>query len=173
MNKSKYATEAGSEKVEDKGNVVEIFGTIAPGGKVTPADIKVKQGQDVILHLTNLDTGKMGHYVYELIAYDKMYPYAPGETATIKFNAEKAGVYPIVIDLQNSPAKRQLVGHLTVSFDQDAENKRVLAYTERINWDNKMQAFKPSAIELKNMLPGEIEFLNYGCNACHKFRRTV
>ncbi len=169
MAKSKYATEAGSEKVVDKGNTVEIFGTIAAGGKVTPADITVKQGQDVVLHLTNLDTDKMGHYVYELVAYDKMYPFAPGETATIKFNAEKAGVYPIVVDPQNSPKKRQLVGHLTVNFDQDAENKRVLAYTERINWDNKMQAFKPSAIELKNMLPGEIEFLNYGCNACHKF----
>ncbi len=32
-----------------------------------------------------------------------------------------------------------------------------------------MQAFKPSAIEMKNMLPGEMEYLNHGCNACHRF----
>ena len=32
-----------------------------------------------------------------------------------------------------------------------------------------MQAFKPSAIEMKNLMDGEMEFLNYGCNACHKF----
>lgn len=169
MKKSPYATEMGSEKVIENGNKVEIFGTISKGGKVTPADINVKQGQEVVIHLTNLDTDIMGHYVYQLIAYDKFYPFAPGETATIQFKAEKAGVYPIVIDEQNSPKKRQMVGSLKVSFDQDAENERVLALTERINWDNKMQAFQPSAIELKNMLPGEIEFLNYGCNACHKF----
>jgi len=168
MKKSPYATEAGAEKTSDKGNTVEVFGTIKDG-KVTPTDISAKQGQDVIIHLTNLGTGLNDHYVYELVSYDKMYPFAPGETATIKFNAEKAGVYPIVIDPQNSPKKRQLVGHLKVSFDRAAENKRALAYTNRINWDNKVQAFKPSAIELKNMLPGEIQFLNYGCNACHKF----
>jgi len=168
MDKSPYATAAGEEKVVNTGNTVEIFGTIKDG-KVNPADINVKQGQDVIIHLTNLGTTPMDHYVYEIVSYDKMYPYAPGETATLKFNAEKAGVYPIVVDPQNSPAKRQLVGHLTVTFDQDAENKRVLALNDRIMWDNKMQAFKPSAIELKNLLPGEIEFLNYGCNACHKF----
>ncbi len=168
MSKSPYATEAGQERVEDKGNVVEVFGTIKDG-KVTPGDINVKQGQTVVIHLTNLGQTPFDHYVYEIVSYDKMYPYSPGETATLKFKAEKAGVYPILLDPQNSPKKRQLVGHLTVNFDQKAENDRVLALTERINWDNKMQAFKPSSIELKNMLPGEIEFLNYGCNACHKF----
>ena len=33
----------------------------------------------------------------------------------------------------------------------------------------QMQSFQPSAIEMKNLLDGEMEFLNYGCNACHKF----
>ena len=168
MAKSAYATAAGAEKVVPKGNTVEVFGTIKDG-KITPADINVKQGQEVVMHLTNLGTGLYDHYVYEVVAYDKMYVFSPGETATIKFNAEKAGVYPIAIDAQNSPSKRQLVGNLNVAFDQAAENVRVLALNKRIVWDNKMQAFKPSAIELKNMLPGEIEFLNYGCNACHKF----
>ncbi|NPA45928.1 MAG: Sec-dependent nitrous-oxide reductase [Chlorobi bacterium] len=168
MSKSKYAINAGEEKTDTKGNTVEIFGTIKDG-KVTPANIEVTQGQDVVIHLTNLGQSVYDHYVYEIASYDKMYAYAPGETATIKFNAEKSGVYPILLDAQNSPSKRQLVGYLTVKFDQAAEKKRVLAYTDRIKWDQEVQAFKPSAIELKNMLPGEIEFLNYGCNACHKF----
>ncbi len=168
MSKSPYATNEGEEKVENKGNTVEVFGTIKDG-KVTPANIKVKQGQDVIIHLTNLGQTPFDHYVYEIASYDKMYPYSPGETATLKFNAEKAGVYPILLDAQNSPSKRQLVGYLTVSFDQAAEAKRVQAYADRIKWDQEVQSFKPSSIELKNMLPGEIEFLNYGCNACHKF----
>jgi len=168
IKKSPYAIAVGAEKVTENGNKVEIFGTIN-NGKVTPGDINVKQGQEVTLHLTNLGVTTNDHYVYEMVSYDKMYPYAPGETATIKFLADKAGSYPIVIDAQNSPTKRQLAGHLNVKFDQAAESQRALAITKRIEWDNKVQAFKPSAIELKNMLPGEIEFLNYGCNACHKF----
>ena len=74
-------------------------------------------------------------------------------------------------DAQNSPSKRELVGYLAVKFDQMADNDRVLAYTDRINQDMKMQSFKPSAIELANLLPGELEYLNYGCSACHKFGR--
>ncbi len=168
MSKSPYATTEGNDKVNNNGNTVEVFGYIKDG-KVTPGNINVEQGQTVIIHLTNLGQTPFDHYVYEISSYDKMYPYSPGETATLKFVAEKAGVYPILIDPQNSPAKRQLAGYLTVKFNQDAENKRVLAYNERIRWDNMVQAFKPSSIELKNMLPGEMEFLNYGCNACHKF----
>ncbi len=168
MKKSPYATEAGSEKINNSGNHVEVFGTIKDG-MVNPGDIHVKQGQTVTIHLTNLGQSVYDHYVYEILSYDKMYPYSPGETATIEFVADKAGLYPIVVDAQNSPEKRKLVGYFQVDFDKAAENERVLAYTKRINKDNQMQAFKPSAIELKNMLPGEMEFLNYGCNACHKF----
>jgi cytochrome c5 len=162
--KSKHFTALGAEKVAGD----HIYGTIKDG-KVTPADINVKQGQTVYIHITNHGLTTLDHYVYELSAYDKMYHFSPGETATIKFVAEKAGMYPILLDAQNSPSKRELVGYLKVDFNQGAENNRVLAYTDRINYDMKMQSFKPSAIELENLLPGELEFLNYGCSACHKF----
>jgi len=162
--KSKYFTALGAEKVS--GN--HVYGTIKDG-KVTPADLNFKQGQMVYLHLTNHGTTKLDHYVYQVSAYDAMYHFSPGETATIKFKAEKSGTYPLLLDSQNSPSKRQLVGTMKVKFNQKAENDRVLAYTDRINYDNKMQSFKPSAVELENLLPGELEYLNYGCSACHKF----
>jgi nitrous-oxide reductase len=166
--KSKYFTALGAEKVVTKGNNVHIYGTIKDG-KVTPADVKVTQGQIVSIHLTNHGLTKLDHYVYEISAYDKMYHYSPGETATVKFKAEKSGMYPILVDAQHKPSKREMIGMLTVAPNQKAENERVLAYTKRINNDNRMQSFKPSAIELENLLPGEMEYLNYGCSACHKF----
>ncbi|MEN8186703.1 MAG: Sec-dependent nitrous-oxide reductase [Bacteroidota bacterium] len=166
--KSKYFTDLGAEKVDVKGNDVRIYGTIKDG-KVTPENINVTQGQTVYLHLTNHGQSKLDHYVYQVSSYDKMYHYSPGETATIKFLAEKSGMYPLLMDSQNSPDKRQLIGYLAVNFNQKAETDRVLAYTDRINADMKMQSFKPSAIELENLLPGELEYLNYGCSACHKF----
>ncbi len=166
--KSAVFTEMGKERVENKGNEVKVYATIKDG-KITPANLSIAQGQTVSLYITNHGQTKLDHYVYEIASYDKMYHFSPGETATIKFKAEKAGMFPLMLEHQNSPNKQQLAGYMQVKFDQAAENERVLAYTERINADMKMQAFKPSAIELANLLPGEMEYLNYGCSACHKF----
>jgi mono/diheme cytochrome c family protein len=140
---------------------------------VTPNELNVKQGQHVLLHLTNLGQTKTDHYVYEIASYDKMYRWRPGETATLDFVAEKAGAFPLMLDNIHSPDGRQLQGYLTVDFDSKAENARLLSYSKRIQKDNEMQKFKPSAIELKNLLPGEMEFLNYGCTACHMFGKEL
>jgi hypothetical protein len=168
LKKSPYATAAGEEHINKKGNTVEVFGTIN-NGKVTPGDINVTQGQNVIIHLTNLSQDKTGHYVYEIASYDKQYRWRPGETATLEFLAEKAGMYPLLLDKVHSPEGRKLQGYLKVKFNAKAENDRVIAFSKRIQQDNEMQKFQPSSIELKNLLPGELEFLNYGCTACHKF----
>jgi nitrous-oxide reductase len=168
MKKSKYFTAAGSEAVKDNGRTVEVFGTIN-NGAVTPKNIEVKQGQKVIIHLTNLGQSKTDHYVYEIASYDQMYRWRPGETASLDFVAEKAGMYPLLLDELSSPDNRKLQGYLIVNFDAKAENDRVTAYSARIRKDNEMQKFKPSAIEMKNLIEGELEFLNAGCNACHKF----
>ena len=166
--KSKYFTALGKERVVNKGKTVEVFGTIN-NGKVTPGNINVNQGQKVVIHLTNHGQTKLDHYVYEVAANDAMYRWRPGETASIEFVAEKAGMFPLLLDKIHSPANRELQGYLAVKFNQAAENARLLAYSKRVQADMQMQAFKPSAIEIKNLLPGEMEFLNYGCNACHKF----
>ncbi len=168
LKKSRYATAAGKERIKTSRKKVEVFGTIN-NGKVTPSDISVKQGQKVIIHLTNHGTSKTDHYVYEVSAYDKEYRWRPGETATIEFIAEKAGAYPLLLDAVHSPEGRQLQGYLTVKYNKAAENKRVLAYTKRVMVDRRMQSFQPSAIEIKNMLPGQVEWLNGGCSACHRF----
>ena len=169
---SPFATGAGKERVIKKGNTVEVFGTIN-NGKVTPSDIEVKQGQHMLIHLTNLGKDKTDHYVYEIASYDKMYRWRPGETATLDFVAEKAGAFPLLLDKVHDPEGRQLQGYFTVNFDSKAENARLLGYSKRIQKDNEMQKFKPSAIELKNLLPGEMEFLNYGCTACHMFGKEL
>jgi nitrous-oxide reductase len=168
LKKAPYATAAGKEYVKRYGNTVEVFGTIADG-KVTPQNIDVNQGQNVIIHLTNTGQSELDHYVYEIASYDKQYHWRPGETATLAFKASKAGMYPLMLDDINSPEGRQLEGYLAVKYNAKADNDRVLAFSKRIQKDNEMQKFKPSAIELKNLLPGELEFLNYGCTACHKF----
>ena len=167
-NKSSYFTAFGDEQIIRKGNTVRVMGTIN-NGIVTPLDITVDQGQKVLIHLTNHGQEKTDHYVYEIASYDQMYRWRPGETATLEFVAEKPGAYPLLLDAIHSPENRQLQGYLTVKFNTKAENERLLAYSKRIQKDMEMQSFQPSAIEMKNMLVGEMEFLNHGCNACHRF----
>jgi len=166
--KSKYFTAVGSEKAVNKGRTLEVFGTIN-SGVVTPKNINAKQGQKVVLHLTNHGQSKTDHYVYEIAAYDKMYRWRPGETATLEFKAEKAGMYPLLLDAIHNPSGRALQGYLAVKFDQNADSERLLSYSKRVQKDMQMQAFKPSSMEMADLLDGEMEYLNYGCNACHRF----
>ncbi len=166
--KSEYFTALGSEKVNKSGQTVDVYATIN-NGEITPKNIDVNQGDKVNIYITNHGQSKLDHYVFEIASYDKMYHYSPGETATIDFKAEKSGMFPLMLTHQNGPGKQQLVGYLKVIYNQKAENERVLSHTKRINADMKMQSFKPSAIELENLLAGELEYLNYGCSACHKF----
>ncbi len=166
--KSPYYTALGAETVKTRGNKVEVFGTINDG-VVAPGDITVKQGSEVLIHLTNHGQAKTDHYVYEVASYDQMYRWRPGETATLDFVAEKSGMFPLLLDNYHSPEDRQLQGYLIVNYDEAANSKSLLAYSKRVQADMQMQAFKPSSIEMKNLLEGEMEFLNYGCNACHKF----
>ncbi|OQY29479.1 MAG: hypothetical protein B6244_03640 [Candidatus Cloacimonetes bacterium 4572_55] len=168
MAKSEHSITAGNEKITNSGNKVEVFGTIQ-NGKVTPTNIEANQGQTVTIHLTNLGETKTDHYVYEVASYDAVYRWRPGETATIEFVAEKAGMYPLLLDKIHGPDGRALQGYLSVKFDKVADVRRLLAYSQRVEKDRQMQAYKPSAIELKNLLPGELEYLNGGCNACHRF----
>jgi nitrous-oxide reductase len=168
MEKSPYFTELGAERTETKGGKVHVYATISDG-KVKPANISIDQGKDVEIHITNHGQSKLDHYVYEIAAYDQMYRWRPGETATLEFKAERAGMYPLLLDHYHSADGRILQGYLTVKHNEAAESERLLAYSKRVQADMQMQAFQPSAIEMKNLLEGEMEFLNYGCNACHKF----
>ena len=168
MEKSPYATELGDERMKTKGNKVHVYATIN-NGVVKPGNINLEQGQEVEIHITNHGQTKLDHFVYEISAYDQMYRWRPGETATLAFKAERAGMYPLLLDNYHSPEGRKLQGYLSVKENEAAENKRLLAYSKRVQADMQMQSFQPSAIEMKNLLEGEMEFLNYGCNACHRF----
>ena len=168
MEKSPYATELGKERVETKGNKVHIYATLN-NGVVKPGNIDVTQGQEVEIHITNHGQTNLDHYIYEVSAYDQMYRWRPGETATLEFTADRAGMYPLLLDNFHNAEGRKMQGYLTVKYKEAAENDRLLSYSKRVQADMQMQSFQPSAIEMKNLLDGEMEFLNYGCNACHKF----
>jgi nitrous-oxide reductase len=91
--KSKFGTQAGQEKIEKKGNVVEIWMT-AVRSHFTPDRVTVRKGNKVIWHVTNIERAKDATHGFGLPYYNYNLSIEPGETQTIEFVANQEGVFP-------------------------------------------------------------------------------
>ncbi|MDP3704177.1 MAG: Sec-dependent nitrous-oxide reductase [Candidatus Omnitrophota bacterium] len=80
-------------KVVRSGNVVEVY-TTAIRSHFDPEHVEVTEGQQVIWHLTNLERTKDATHGFTIPGYNVAASIEPGETVTIEFIADKAGVYP-------------------------------------------------------------------------------
>lgn len=92
MQRSEFAVEAGQEKVERNGNTVEIWAT-AIRSHFTPDIIRVKQGDTVILHMTNVEQTKDATHGFAIADYNIQASLDPGETANFQFVADKVGAF--------------------------------------------------------------------------------
>jgi len=92
MQKSQYATELGQERVERRGNTVEVWGT-AIRSHFNPDVIRVKQGDRVILHITNAEQTRDATHGFAISNYNVQASLEPGETANFDFVADKAGAF--------------------------------------------------------------------------------
>jgi nitrous-oxide reductase len=86
-------TRAGSEKIERDGTKVLINGTICRS-RITPDVVEVNEGDEVTWHITNIEKAKDATHGFVLGGQDISLSLEPGETETIKFVADTAGVYP-------------------------------------------------------------------------------
>jgi len=92
MQKSEFAIEAGGEKVERNGNVVEIWMS-AQRSHFTPDIIRVKQGDTVKLHVTNVEQTKDATHGFAVSYYNIQASLDPGEVVNFEFVADKSGVF--------------------------------------------------------------------------------
>jgi nitrous-oxide reductase len=92
MERSEFAIEAGGEKVERNGNTVEIWMS-AQRSHFTPDIIRVKEGDRVILHMTNIEQTKDATHGFAIADYNVQASLDPGEVASFDFVADKPGVY--------------------------------------------------------------------------------
>ncbi len=84
---------AGEEKTVKKGNKVEVFGTLIRS-HITPETIEVEVGDEVTIHLTNLERAQDETHGFTVSTYNVHASIEPGKTVTVKFKADKEGVYP-------------------------------------------------------------------------------
>ncbi|MBI4971038.1 MAG: Sec-dependent nitrous-oxide reductase [Candidatus Omnitrophica bacterium] len=110
---SKSNTAATESKVVRSGNNVEIFMT-ALRSHFDPEHIKVKQGDHVTLHITNMERTRDATHGFNISNYNIAASMEPGETVDIDFIADKPGVFPYYCLEFCSALHLEMMGYLMV-----------------------------------------------------------
>ena len=116
--RSPFKTRAGREKTErncDAGGkcTVEVFGTTIRS-HITPEIIEVEEGDNVILHFTNLERAEDEVHGFAMFGQNVQLSIEPGKTASATFVADKAGVYPYYCTEFCSALHLEMQGYLLV-----------------------------------------------------------
>lgn len=107
-------------KIVRNGNKVDVYG-IAMRSKFIfdakakrPDVIEVNEGDEVTIHLTNIDFDQDITHGFAINGYDMNIEVQPGQTNTIKFTANKAGTYPIYCTNFCSALHQEMTGYFLV-----------------------------------------------------------
>jgi nitrous-oxide reductase len=92
MERGENAIVAGEERTERNGNVVEVWMS-AQRSHFTPDIIRVREGDTVILHVTNIEQTKDATHGFAVADYNVQASLEPGEAGNFEFVADKPGVF--------------------------------------------------------------------------------
>ena len=87
------AVRAGEEKTVRSPGKVEVFGTLIRS-HITPEIIEVEKGDEVTINLTNLERAEDETHGFTISAMNVHASVEPGKTVSVKFKAEREGVFP-------------------------------------------------------------------------------
>ena len=100
-------------RIERNGNEVVVY-AIAVRSRFYPDIIEVNKGDKVTMHLTNIDLDQDITHGFGICLYNVNFEVQPGQTSTIKFEADKSGVYPVYCTNFCSALHQEMQGHLLV-----------------------------------------------------------
>ncbi|MEA3521991.1 MAG: Sec-dependent nitrous-oxide reductase [Campylobacterota bacterium] len=119
----KGKTLAGQERIERNGKNVTIFATMVRS-HINPERITVNKGDIVTIHLTNLERAQDETHGFTVDHFDVHASLEPGETSTIRFEADIEGVFPYYCTEFCSALHLEMMGYLMV---KDPNKKYVSA----------------------------------------------
>ncbi len=111
--KGKYAVEGGKERIERNGTDVHVYMT-AIRSHFTPDIVRVKEGDTVHVHLTNLEQAYDATHGFAVNSYNINVSIEPGEHADVTFVADRPGVYPLYCTEFCSALHLEMAGYLLV-----------------------------------------------------------
>ncbi|MDR1854976.1 MAG: Sec-dependent nitrous-oxide reductase, partial [Azoarcus sp.] len=107
------AVRAGEERIEKKGNKVAVYGTMIRS-HFTPEIIEAEVGDEVTINLTNLERAEDETHGFTVSTYNVHASVEPGKTVSVKFKADKEGVYPYYCTEFCSALHLEMQGYLLV-----------------------------------------------------------
>ena len=110
---SPHKTRAGEERTVKNGNKVEVWGTLIRS-HITPEIIEVDEGNEVVVHLTNLERAQDQTHGFTIGKYNVHGSFEPGETATVSMVADTPGVFPYYCTEFCSALHLEMQGYLLV-----------------------------------------------------------
>jgi nitrous-oxide reductase len=110
---SPYKTRAGEERTVRNGKKVEVFGTLIRS-HITPEIIEVEEGDEVTIHLTNLERAQDQTHGFTISKYNVNGSWEPGKTASLSFVADVPGVFPYYCTEFCSALHLEMEGYLLV-----------------------------------------------------------
>ena len=105
---------AGDERIERNGNNVEIWMT-AVRSHYTPDRVEIQEGDNVIWHITNIDTSFDATHGFSVPGYNINLSLEPGETATVEFVADQSGTFPFYCTEFCSALHLEMAGYFLVA----------------------------------------------------------
>ena len=108
-----FAVEGGQERIERRPDGVHVFMT-AVRSHFTPDVIRVKQGETVHLHITNVEQARDATHGFAIGSKNINLSLEPGEHANVSFVADRAGVFPIYCTEFCSALHLEMAGYLLV-----------------------------------------------------------
>jgi nitrous-oxide reductase len=111
--KDPLAVEGGKEGIERRADGVHVNIT-AVRSHFTPDVIRVKEGDVVHLHITNVEQAKDATHGFGISAYNVNLSLEPGKHSNVTFRATRAGVFPLYCTEFCSALHLEMAGYLIV-----------------------------------------------------------
>jgi nitrous-oxide reductase len=103
----------GSERIERSGKQVDVYLT-AIRSHFTPEHIEVNRGDEVVLHITNIEQAHDATHGFAINLYNINLSLEPGESQIVRFTADEAGVFPFYCTEFCSALHLEMAGYLLV-----------------------------------------------------------
>jgi len=113
MSVNPNAAKTGEEKIVRNNGTVEVWMT-AIRSHFNPEHITVNEGDEVILHITSVERARDATHGFAIDGYNVNLSLEPGEASTVKFTADKPGVYPFYCTEFCSALHLEMMGYLLV-----------------------------------------------------------
>ncbi|MDP2272673.1 MAG: Sec-dependent nitrous-oxide reductase [Archangium sp.] len=111
--KDEFAVTPGKERIERKGNVVDIYMT-AIRSHFTPDYVEVDEGDTVRLHLTSIEQAEDQVHGFTIDMYNINVSLEPGKHENITFVADKPGAFPMYCTEFCSALHLEMMGYFMV-----------------------------------------------------------